>query len=256
MEPLGVRLRQAREARKLSLREIAAATKISVSTLEALERGDMSRLPGGIFGRAFVRAYALQVGLDPEAAIEDLVEELDQREREAVRSRKKPGISADDLAFLARQRRAVRLLRIGLGVAGLVVAVIVAWQMWPGREAAGGGETVPAAEVRLPPTPPPAPPPASADLPVVPPASELVVDVEVSADCWMEVTADGLVILSRLLKAGERQRWTADRELWLDVGDAGVVTWSINGSPANPIGARGVHRRVLVTPETIAAYLR
>ena len=63
MEPLGIRLKRAREERKLTLRQIAVETKISVSTLEALERGDYSRMPGGIFGRAFVRAYALHVGL-------------------------------------------------------------------------------------------------------------------------------------------------------------------------------------------------
>ena len=42
-----------------------------MSALEALERNDISRLPGGIFSRAFVRSYAIEVGLDPEATIQD-----------------------------------------------------------------------------------------------------------------------------------------------------------------------------------------
>src|SRR4051794_39535358 len=58
----GGTLRAARERRGLSLRQIATATKISMLTLEALERNDLARLPGGIFSRAFVRAYALEVG--------------------------------------------------------------------------------------------------------------------------------------------------------------------------------------------------
>src|SRR5512146_2471452 len=69
----GVRLKRAREARRVSLREIANATKISVSALEALERNDISRLPGGIFSRAFVRSYALEVGLEPEETIQDFI---------------------------------------------------------------------------------------------------------------------------------------------------------------------------------------
>src|SRR5260221_540118 len=69
----GARLRDARERRGVSLREIANATKISVGVLEALERNDISKLPGGIFGRAFVRNYAIEVGLDPEATIEDFI---------------------------------------------------------------------------------------------------------------------------------------------------------------------------------------
>src|SRR2546422_7280409 len=69
----GARLRDARERRGISLRQIANATKISVGALEALERNDISRLPGGIFSRAFVRSYAIEVGLDPESTIQEFI---------------------------------------------------------------------------------------------------------------------------------------------------------------------------------------
>jgi len=68
----GGSLRAARERRGLSLRQIANATKISMITLEALERNDIARLPGGIFTRAFVRSYALEVGLDGAVNVEVL----------------------------------------------------------------------------------------------------------------------------------------------------------------------------------------
>src|SRR5437867_11790484 len=70
---VGTKLREARERRGVSLRAIAGATKISMAVLEALERNDVSRLPGGIFSRSFVRAYAVEVGLDPEATIQEFV---------------------------------------------------------------------------------------------------------------------------------------------------------------------------------------
>ena len=69
----GAKLREAREHRGLSLRVIADATKISVRALEALEENDISRLPGGIFSRSFVRAYAVEVGLDPEQTIAEFI---------------------------------------------------------------------------------------------------------------------------------------------------------------------------------------
>src|SRR5947209_8977276 len=69
----GSKLREARERRGVTLRQIANATKISLSVLDALERNDISRLPGGIFGRAFVRSYAIEVGLDPETTIQDFI---------------------------------------------------------------------------------------------------------------------------------------------------------------------------------------
>src|ERR1700693_565864 len=75
---LGKKLREAREHRGVSLRQIADSTKIAVSILDALERDDISRLPGGIFGRAFVRSFASEVGLDPEETIRQFLEEFPQ----------------------------------------------------------------------------------------------------------------------------------------------------------------------------------
>jgi len=135
MSDLGTRLRQAREARGVSLREIATTTKISVAALEALERDDYSRLPGGIFSRAFVRAYALAVGLDPEATVTEFLVEFTRYEKEAELRVKRPEVTADDRVFLDRQRRALRNLRVGLIVLALVVLAVLAafgWKWWPG----------------------------------------------------------------------------------------------------------------------------
>src|SRR3954463_10696391 len=66
-------LREARERRGVSLRQIAEKTKISVAALGALERNDISRLPGGIFSRAFVRSYAAEVGVDPEQTVREFL---------------------------------------------------------------------------------------------------------------------------------------------------------------------------------------
>src|SRR3954469_16232444 len=75
-DDFGARMRQAREQRGVSLRQIAETTKISVSALEALERNDISRLPGGIFSRAFVRAYADEIGVDPEQTVRDFLSQF------------------------------------------------------------------------------------------------------------------------------------------------------------------------------------
>jgi transcriptional regulator with XRE-family HTH domain len=64
---LGVYLRAERERRGLTLRTISESTKVSIPLLEGLEADDISRWPGGIFRRAFVRSYAEAVGLDPDA---------------------------------------------------------------------------------------------------------------------------------------------------------------------------------------------
>jgi cytoskeletal protein RodZ len=131
---LGARLKQARQHRGVSLRDIATATKISVVALEALERNDYSRLPGGIFSRAFVRAYALAVGVEPEEAVNEFLVDFTRWEKERERSKKRPEITADDREFLERQRRALRTFRMVLVVVVLVVVSAgsyAAWAWWP-----------------------------------------------------------------------------------------------------------------------------
>ncbi|MBV9960457.1 MAG: helix-turn-helix domain-containing protein [Acidobacteria bacterium] len=66
----GEQLRLAREARGISLREISEQTRISTRYLEAIESGDLKRLPGGIFNRSFIKAYAKYVGYDEREALE------------------------------------------------------------------------------------------------------------------------------------------------------------------------------------------
>ena len=256
MEPLGPRLKQAREERGISLRAIATTTKIAMTALEALERGDFSRLPGGIYSRSFIRAYARQVGLDPDATVEEFRSELTRQEAEASKIRIRPAVTADDRAFLERQRRAIRVLRIVLAVTAVTVTALIVWAamvFWPSADP----QTEPASppQARLPLTPPP---PAS-PLPAVQPTAEgdrLRVAFEVSDECWIEVSADGLVVLSRLLSAGERQEFSAEDELVLDVGNAGAFTWTINGQSAAPLGPSGQHRQVRITRGSVDAFLR
>lgn len=69
----GTRMKRSREERGVTLRQIADITRISVVALEALERNEISRLPGGIFSRGIVRSYALEVGLDPEQTVRDFL---------------------------------------------------------------------------------------------------------------------------------------------------------------------------------------
>jgi cytoskeleton protein RodZ len=67
---IGEQLRLAREERGIGLREICEQTRISVHYLEAIEANDYKRLPGGVFNRSFIKAYAKCVGYDEREAIE------------------------------------------------------------------------------------------------------------------------------------------------------------------------------------------
>jgi cytoskeleton protein RodZ len=70
----GEKLRRERELRAITIQEISVATKIGTRILTALEEEDFDKLPGGIFNKGFVRAYARYVGIDEEKAVADYLD--------------------------------------------------------------------------------------------------------------------------------------------------------------------------------------
>src|SRR4051812_49099972 len=107
MDDFGGRLRQARERRGISLRQIAASTKIAAAALEALERNDISKLPGGIFSRAFVRSYAVEVGLDPDDTVREFLDYFNQ-EPAPTSETVAAALPEEEREFQERQRKAAR----------------------------------------------------------------------------------------------------------------------------------------------------
>jgi transcriptional regulator with XRE-family HTH domain len=69
----GTDLRRERERRDISLASVAESTKINRSLLAALERGDASQWPSGIYRRAFIREYALALGLSPGPIVTNFI---------------------------------------------------------------------------------------------------------------------------------------------------------------------------------------
>jgi cytoskeleton protein RodZ len=78
-ESIGEKLRLARETRGVALRDISEQTRISIRYLEAIEADDYRRLPGGIFNRSFIRAYAKFIGYDEQQAIDDYSRTMRER---------------------------------------------------------------------------------------------------------------------------------------------------------------------------------
>ena len=291
----GERLRTARERRGLTLRQIADSTKISVAILEALERDDPSRLPGGIFSRSFVRSFAAEVGLDPE-------EELREFERAFPQHAPRPELvtpEAIEPIAVESHRLWPWVLVAALLLGGLTVAALsyLGWRRpaTPATEVASGGPEGPAPSPSARPEPPPplpaAPAPASgADTtppaalspgppvagtlvatptgqgtspsqptaagPTPPaPAGALRIVLEPRAECWVEVRGDSTVLLSRVLKPGERVALAADEVLQLAVGDAGALAYTLNGQAGRSLGRSGQVVRARIDRATLADFV-
>jgi cytoskeletal protein RodZ len=258
----GSTLREARERRGITLRQIANATKISVSALEALERNDISRLPGGIFSRAFVRSYALHVGLEPEEAIRDFIAQFPH---DSVTAGHAGSAQTDDHEAVESERRmastVLRLLVISLPLAGVVIYYSAQGARRaqvadtpPVSAAPGNPAAVPpavaTASSQLAESPRPVPEPAvpSAELPAAIPPVEtiaqaatgrLVIGLSATSPCWVSAFVDGQQAIRRELASGEQHTFEINREFAISVGDAGGLSVTLNGAPARPLGKPG-----------------
>jgi hypothetical protein len=76
MASFGETLKRERELREITLREVSEATKINIRYLEALEANRFENLPGGLFNKGFIRAYAAYIGLDGEAMVTSYLQEV------------------------------------------------------------------------------------------------------------------------------------------------------------------------------------
>ena len=259
MTDFGGKLREAREGRGISLRQIAATTKISVPALEALERNDVSRLPGGIFSRAIVRSYALEVGLEPEETVHEFLQRFQATPGVEPPAAAHPPAEGGDVDQQKQHAARVFLIAVmGMLLAGSLVAVLV-YQMRP------SDLSNPAAVADVTPIPPPptydaesaaassAAPAADTSAPEKP--VELRLELHPTAPCWVNVVVEDKIVLSRLLTAGERETVTTLGTAVLTVGDAAACTFSINGRPARPLGGAGQVRTARISPATIDEYL-
>jgi cytoskeletal protein RodZ len=267
----GTFLRQAREQRGVSLQELAVTTKISARVLEALERNDPSKLPGGIFSRSFVRAFAREVGLDPDLAVANFVSAFPD---ESGADEMPATTSAVEAESFEQRRRAFRIVVRLLGVAVLVAifAFIYYSKVRPGlltggddgprplpaataAQAPSRPESQPAAPVPAPSVvpgaalpdaapdaaAPPTAPPATAAPPAAaaPQQAPLVVVLTLTDPCWLSVTVDGTRTPSRTAGPGERLEFAVQRSITMTVGNAAALSVTLNGKPARALGAAG-----------------
>ncbi len=291
MRTFGERLQREREMRGITLEEIAEATKIGTRSLRALELEEFDKLPGGIFNKGFVRAYARFLGIDEEQAVADYL--ASNRESEAALAAQQA--VEEEQANDELPLRVAGLWRVAIVIVLVAAVAVGGWYVYSRRNvsvenpavtiqvpdqatsmtpiqpkvAAPTPSTsaspapampkaaVPTASASAPApatTPPPAksgPPSGSAvqAKPAAAAAPALVVHIRAHADAWMQVTADGKLVLETILKASDERTVHAEKQVVMEIGNAGGVEISYNGKPVPPLGPEGKRRVVTFTPE-------
>ncbi len=252
---VGSRLRAAREAKQLSVRDIADTTKISVSALEALEENDVARLPGGIFTRGFVRSYAAEVGLDPEQTMRDFMAQVPAEG--IAEGTKYDNRSHEHDVFQSQQRMARTVLELVL--VGVPMAALLFFFGTRGVPTGTGTPAEPATAVEPVPAPPPRLDPPGRAAPPTPiepgPQVPLTIVLSPRGDCWVSLRLDGESVFRRVMHAGERESYEADDEIVLTIGDAGAFAFAINQQDGRSLGASGEVVTVRITLQNYRSYV-
>lgn len=299
----GQYLREARERRGVTLRQIATATRISPRTLEALESNEIRKLPGGIFSRAFVRSYAHEVGLDPDETVRRFLQQFPVSDVtqgsplvEHVETQAQAAGEDDE-----RQRQVAGLLiALVIGIPLIALIAYFAFSRQPadsgeagapgttagrtsgapasggaaadgGSPAGGGSAGAGTGSAGAPATPAAgtASPGAAgaandagaagaagnAATATPAPADAMRVMLIAAGPCWVRVSADGAVRYQGMLQRGDRQTVDARDQIYLEVGDAGTLSFTLNGRPGKPLGTGGQVARAHIRRSNLAEWL-
>ncbi|MCA1814935.1 MAG: helix-turn-helix domain-containing protein [Acidobacteria bacterium] len=246
-ESLGAQLRRAREARNLTLREISDQTRITRRHLEAIEADDYKHLPGGIFNRSFVKAFARAVGYDEDAAVRaylKIARERGETFDEAPTTRQASRLYTDDVPSRSPLITAILSLVI-LAIISLAAYAGLHYYRRSTERAAQPAPTPGAANARTAPTPNAATNGANANQPATasnaaaPAGANEGLQVSVKAkgeEVWIRTAVDDQPSSSwnGTLKPDETREISAAQSLKLEYAKikAPALEVTINGRPA------------------------
>ena len=267
MGSFGDRLQREREMRGITLEEIAEATKIGTRSLRALEEQDFDRLPGGIFNKGFVRAYARYLGLDEEQAVADYLAAFGEAQAAGKVTRPDPGATAppDRNVFIpdVEESQPMRLPLIPIAVVVAVAVLLFSgWRYYTrnglpklrhvraaAQPSPPAGKTAVPIDASRPATsalqPAPAAPRSAAA--GVPAKNGFVVRIKTKEDAWVSVVADGKQVISAVLPKESEKSVRAQQSVVLKVGNAAGIDLFFNNKLVPPLSPDGKVKTVEFT---------
>lgn len=264
MSTLGIRLRELREAKGVSLDDIARSTRVGRRHLEALETDTWAELPAPVFVKGFIRAYCDFLDASPDEPLR-LYQEASGEPVKALR--------VQHATRAAQSRRAGPLVVSVILFLGLGASLFALRVGLKGSTRQAPPETTASAPAKVDPAPVPTPAPTAAaptaTAPVVtsrvapgqpasvpaaepkPPGQRLV--MRAVEPTWIRVQVDEGQVAEELLQAGAVREWTAERRFVLTVGNAGGLELDLNGKRMPSLGAKGAVIQRLVLPQEAPA---
>jgi cytoskeleton protein RodZ len=268
MGAFGDKLRREREMRGITLAEIAESTKISTRHLKALEDDQFELLPGGVFNRGFVRAYARFLGINEEQTVADYVAASNEQEPRADKFPLEIHEKEDNSPPLNPKRS---VLPVVLALVALIL-LVGGWAYWVKYKSSRSEtrnrpsvspptqsltETTPSAPSATQAQPAKTAEPQLTDVAAKAGGSEsqdqsnsISIVIKAKQDSWVSVAADDEVLWEGVLYANTERTIQAKsgKELVLKTGNAAGIEVSYNGKPLGVLGKEKEVRKIPLNP--------
>jgi cytoskeleton protein RodZ len=277
MTSLALELKNEREKRDIPLKQIAEETHISLRHLQSLEEGRYSDMPGGMYNRAFIKAYCEFLDLDHQEILRKYEAGLSPQSEKPARPQ--PQIPQQKQHFWSNPVFAWSLMLVfsatGLFISRTWIASVFSpyfshtppvfvkheiaevpntmstrleqTSQVPAPAALAVSEEAPVPSASNPGTPGPTMETVSAS----DSSSPLRLEVEVTEKCWVSVDSDKGKVIQKILEPGEAQSFDAAEHFFIVIGNAGGVHLRINGLPAKPLGKPGEVVKMLINSKSL-----
>lgn len=255
---IGERLRNAREAKGLTLALAESLTRIRASYLAALEEEQFDSLPGAVYARGYLRTYALTLGLDPDELM-DAYPKAFNPSPEPIFSTLPTEIPIRPAVPPSPARRIALYVGGGILLVVLILGIIGYQQLH--QLAQPVPKPPPPAASPAPPPAETAPAPSPGSLPQVgtvePPApvkpasipgGGVELTVQATGPCWLLVSADGEEVFKGTVNAGDVRVWRAREHVTVRVGNSTAVSVLVNGQPVRQNPQRQVWEQTFTAP--------
>lgn len=249
---VGEILRRTRVHYGQSLQQIEQILRIRASNLDAIERGDISQLPGRVYAIGFVRAYSEYLGLDGDKMVHLFKEQ-------SVGVKKKVDLS---FPVPAAETKVPNLYIIGSSVIGLVVVLgFITFVLFPNKKPAeipavpesltGATLTDAPALVEAPETKPQESTEIASE---ETPNPENRLTIEIKEASWIEIrNAQDAAILRKVLKPGDIYMVPPEDGLVMSTGNAGGIVIKLDGKELPSLGESGeIKRKISLDPAALA----
>ncbi len=230
MDNVSNMLKEARLAKGLSLEEAEAATSIRKLYLDAVEQGEFDKIPGDVFTKGIIRTYGNFLGLNGPDLVNIYKAQNSGLTKDAVTPqpiRMVEKISVSPQIKPERVSSGSWLSYVLVLALVIVVAGGIAWFMNTDSSAPNSA-SMPVQQENTQP---------AATQPTESVYEGLNLELRCVTDrCWMEVTADGSVIYSGIMEAGQQQTFKAENNISVHYGNIGAMEITLNGKtlPKDP----------------------